>query len=331
MNDRDEWNRTRHDRASGAGHYESWFMRANHPTRPLAFWVRYTIFSPLHRPEAALGELWAIAFDGERKSIAAVKEEHPLAGCEFSRTGLAVRVAESTLDGASLRGSARSKAHSLAWDLEYESPQRPILLVPAKMIPRAFPKAKQTTPSPCAVFRGSVTVDGERVAVDGWVGAQSHNWGKAHTDAYAWCQVAGFDDAPDAYFEAGTARYKFGPIRTPRLTGVVLRLDGRDHLLSSTLLAVRARATYAPFHWELATHDRDVRISAVLSAPASAFIALPYPHPPGGTKTCLNSKLAFCKLTIERDGKTRTLTTQNRAAFEILTDEAAPSGVTRLA
>jgi hypothetical protein len=39
------------------GHYESYFVRANHPTRPLAFWIRYTLFSPKQHPENALGEL----------------------------------------------------------------------------------------------------------------------------------------------------------------------------------------------------------------------------------------------------------------------------------
>ncbi len=41
------------------GHYESFFQRANHPSRPLAFWIRYTIFSPKNRPQDALGEVWA--------------------------------------------------------------------------------------------------------------------------------------------------------------------------------------------------------------------------------------------------------------------------------
>lgn len=53
-------NWTRYQPGQRAGHYESFFQRANHPTRPLAFWIRYTIFSPAGQPEAALGELWAI-------------------------------------------------------------------------------------------------------------------------------------------------------------------------------------------------------------------------------------------------------------------------------
>ena len=47
------------------GHYESWFLRANHPHKPQAFWIRYTLFVPADdRP--ALGELWAIWFDAGR-------------------------------------------------------------------------------------------------------------------------------------------------------------------------------------------------------------------------------------------------------------------------
>src|SRR5216684_6562518 len=70
------------------GHYESYFQRANHPTRPLAFWIRYTIFSPRRRPNEAVGELWAIWFDGERDRIVAAKEDVPLAHCAFGSDGL---------------------------------------------------------------------------------------------------------------------------------------------------------------------------------------------------------------------------------------------------
>ena len=65
------------------GHYESFFQRANHPTRPLAFWIRYTIFSPKDRPNDALGELWAIFFNGETGSHVAVKKEAPPVNCDL--------------------------------------------------------------------------------------------------------------------------------------------------------------------------------------------------------------------------------------------------------
>jgi hypothetical protein len=44
------------------------------------------------------------------------------------------------------------------------------------------------------------------------VGSQNHNWGSRHTDHYAWGQVAGFDDDPDAFLELSTARVRVGPL-----------------------------------------------------------------------------------------------------------------------
>ena len=85
------WNASRFRADDPLGLYESYFQRANHPTRPLAFWIRYTVFSPRAHPEQARGELWAIYFDGEGQRIIAVKQAVPIVDCDFSRTGLNVK------------------------------------------------------------------------------------------------------------------------------------------------------------------------------------------------------------------------------------------------
>ena len=89
-----------------AGHYESFYLRGNDPARPLAFWLRYTIFAPAGRPDDALGELWAVVFDGETGRHISTKVEVPFAECAFSRTGFDVRVAGATLGASALRGRA---------------------------------------------------------------------------------------------------------------------------------------------------------------------------------------------------------------------------------
>ena len=61
--DRVECNAFRYDGGS-QGHYESYFQRANHPSEPRAFWIRYSIFSPKGRPRDAFGERLAIYFAG---------------------------------------------------------------------------------------------------------------------------------------------------------------------------------------------------------------------------------------------------------------------------
>ena len=116
----------------------------------------------------------------------------------------------------------------------------------ARLVRATLPDAKVVCSRPLASFRGSLTVDGEHVSIDGWIGSQNHNWGMRHTDRYAWGQVAGFDEDPTAFLECSTARLKLGPVWTPRLSLVVLRLGDRElALTASARRFVRAAPTTA--------------------------------------------------------------------------------------
>lgn len=321
MSSRDHWNAIRY-RRTAAGHYESYFQRANHPSEPRAFWIRYTLFSPKGKPQEALGELWAIYFDRPAGRIVAVREARPIDACEFSPTTLQARVGEATLNGDSLQGSATHQGHTLGWDLRYTSPQAPLLLLDEPLYDKGFPKAKALVGSPFATYSGSITVDGEAVNIDGWVGSQNHNWGSKHTDAYAWGQVAGFDNAPDVFLECSTARIKLGPVWTPHFTVVALRVGEDTYGLNTLGQALKAQGRYSFFTWDFASRLGDVRIAGRIEAPREAFVGLTYLNPPGGSKTCLNSKTARCELTLEKAGDKRTFVTESRAAFEILTQRA---------
>jgi hypothetical protein len=331
MSTREQWNGARYRPGMATGHYESWFQRANDPSGRRAFWIRYTIFAPRGRPGDAVGELWAIAFDrgaagsGGAPQIVAVKQVHPLAACRFAPDRLDVAIADARLDAAGLQGAATSSGHSLAWDLRYASDQPPLLFLPERLYAAPIPKAKLLVGSPLARFTGSLIVDGTRVAVDDWVGSQNHNWGAKHTDRYAWGQVAGFDEAPDAFLECSTAQLKLGPWWTPRMSPVMLRLGGQTLAWNGLGRALRARGRYAPYDWHIETSGPDGELSVAITAAAGDFVALSYANPPGGTKICLNSKIARCELTLRRAGTT-TVLRSSRAAFEIL-DDAAPPGV----
>jgi len=304
-----------------SGFYESYFQRANHPSRPLAFWIRYTVFRPQGRPGEACGELWAIYFDGENGRIAAVKEVVPIGACSFSATQLDVRVNGATLADGALHGHAASPSHAIQWALHYTGHEPPLLLLPEALYGRGFPKAKALVGMPNAVYTGTLTVDGREIQIDGWKGSQNHNWGSRHTDRYAWGQVAGFDNAPDAFLECCTAQVRLGPFWSPRLSFAVLRDEGQEIALNSLGQAMRASGTYDFFTWAIDAQTPEVRIHGWIHAPASAFVGLAYRNPPGGTKTCLNTKLASAEITVERRGRpVRTLKTMHRAAFEILTD-----------
>jgi hypothetical protein len=322
MRDLAYWQGARFRDGQHQGHYESWFLRANHPARNEGFWIRYTIFSPHGRPQDGIGELWAIRFDGEAGLIRAAKEEIPIGDCRFAPTGLDVRIGSATLCSGWLRGGADRGAHRIRWNLAYRDGGSPLVFLQERLYDARFPKAKALATRPNAIFSGSLEVDGEQVAIEDWIGSENHNWGSRHTDTYAWGQVAGFDDAPDAFLECATARLKVGPLWTPPLTIACLRLDGRDYCLNSLARSFRAHGSWDYFDWRFDTEQDGVRIGGRIHASLGDFVGLTYYNPPGGSHTCLNSKIAACELTLERPGMpTRTLTTRHRAAFEILTDD----------
>ncbi len=319
-------NATRYRPGQAAGHYESFFQRANHPTRPLAFWIRYTLFSPRQHPEDAVGELWAIYFDGERKQHVALRQAEPLEHCVFDQSKLSVQVAGSRLEPGQLIGQCASGGHTITWDLAFEGGQQPLFLLPLPLYAARLPRAKSMVDLPLAVFDGRLTVDGGEIPIGQWVGSQNHNWGSQHTDTYAWGQVAGFDTHPASFLEVASARLKFGPLWTPFLTPMVLRHNGEEVALNGIAQSLRARASLTYFEWTFRAETDAVRLEGTIAAPRDAFVGLRYANPPGGWKQCLNSKIASCTLKLTSKGRhpkptVELLSTAHRAAFEILTDD----------
>lgn len=309
----------------GAGHYESWFLRANDPAAPRALWIRHTVFVPAGDPGAALGELWAVVFDGASGRHAAGKVEVPLAACRFDPERLDVQTAGARLTDAAAAGALGDGAERIAWDLRFTGGQPPLLLLPAALYDARLPRAKALVPRPLVRFDGWLAVGEHRIDVEGWRGSQNHNWGSRHTDHYAWGQVAGFDEEPETFLEVATAWLRFGPLWTPPMTPLVLRRGDREIRLVSLGRTLRARAALDGFHWRFSSADAGLRVAGTIEAPREAFVGLRYRNPPGGEKHCLNTKIATCRLDVtdRASGRTTTLGSRCGAAFEILTDDRA--------
>jgi hypothetical protein len=319
MDGRNEANLARYRPGRPGGHYESYFVRANHPAQPEAFWIRYTIFQPKGRPQDAVGEVWAIHFDGVRHSHTVAQVERPIAECEFGTSAFLVRVADSELGPGRLRGAAGSGAGAIAWDLVWDGDAPAAYVLPKRLHSSRLLPTKSITPWPQAQFRGTLTVGGRRIGVAEWPGSENHNWGSRHIDRNAWGQVVGFDGAPDSWLEAATGKVRFGPLWSPWVTLLVLRHEGREYLLNSAWRALRSTGTWGPYAWTVAGRNADVRLQAEFTATAEDFVVLRYRNPPGDELECRNSTIARCRLTLVPAGKPPVvLTTSHGAAFELL-------------
>jgi len=311
------------------GAYESYFQRANHPVRPLAFWLRYTVFSPDARPDQAMGEVWGVYFDGEIGEITAAKTQVPIKECSFGEEGLRVDIGAAWLKSGSLRGSARSQSGAIGWNLVFGGGQDPLFDLPRKLYDRRLPRAKAVVASPLCTYDGTLVVNGSTKTIGGWIGSQNHNWGTRHTDHYAWGQVAGFEEAPDSFLELATARMRFGPLWTPFMTLLVLRHEDEEYRLNSLVTSLRTRASFNYFTWRFIAHQGSLGIAGTIQARPQDFVALTYRNPPGGNKCCLNSKIASCivELRDKKSGRRQILFSENRAAFEILGDDFESHGI----
>lgn len=109
----------------------------------------------------------------------------------------------------------------------------------------------------------------------------------------------------------------------------VIRHRGSQYALNGVITALSARARMEYFDWTFRSAGRGVTIDGRISARREDFTALRYKNPIGGIKTCLNTKIAACRIAVHDHsaGVSETLETRNRGAFELLTDDTA-HGVT---
>ena len=115
-----DWLGRRYDPSAGKGHLESYFLRANHPTEPRAFWLKATIWAPIDGE--AVAEAWCITFDRAGATWAA-KTTAPFADSRFSEDALDIEIAGCRfrfgLDGG--EASGRMKDGERRWDVRWTS------------------------------------------------------------------------------------------------------------------------------------------------------------------------------------------------------------------
>jgi hypothetical protein len=315
----DQDNLIRWDPGDRSGHVESLFLKANDPKRPRAFWLKYTI---LARPDGRTESyVWAVAFDAARSNVA-VRRRYDVLQVEHKSDPFSVTAPDFLLEAGRVSGSVASAGHAVRFDLRHTArswPHRPYPF--DRMYDGPFPRFKILTPYPDELFTGSVVVDGELWPVLDWPGMQGHNWGRAHAERYAWAQCSSFEGAPGTWFEGFSARIRLGPVTTPFVTFVTLRHEGRTYS-PMTPVALFAPVDVEHARWRFRAPGCGFTLSGELTATVDHMVGLIYENPAGDTASCLNSKLARCRVRLERSGQPPLeLTAEHTAALEVLVRE----------
>lgn len=297
-------------------YYESRFIRANHPDRAQAIWLRWTLLVP--DPGLPVADVWVMVFDPDGGGNRALKVAHPMESADYRSQPWAASIADTAIDDHRARGTL----DGARWDLRITPGQEAAVKLLTDRAYRArFPTAKTQVRHPLARFDGTLTLGDAALTLESWMGSVNHNWGRKHTPAYAFGQVCGFDGHPQSTLEIVTAHAALGPLRLPAATLLVLRHDGREIAVRSVLAARHTRGSYEPFGWSFGGRVDGVELRGEIRAEPRHVIGLTYTDTDGATKYCYNSVLASCRITLSSNGVDTELTASQRAMFEILSDE----------
>jgi hypothetical protein len=189
--------------------YESWYLKASHPTEPLGVWIRYTTHQ---KPgEAERGSLWFTLFADGR-----------------------------------VRGSALDAGWDLTF--EHPEPELRHL-PRGWMYKAPVPRTKLTSPFPAARFSGRVAFGDRTVELDSWPGMVGHNWGAEHAERWIWLHGSSFEGhGEDTWLDAAIGRIRVGPWTTPWIANGVLSLDGRRIQLGGIEKARSTKVDEHPDH-----------------------------------------------------------------------------------
>jgi hypothetical protein len=285
--------------AERAGHYESFYVKACRPGGGQGIWIRHTVHK---RPGAPpKGSVWFTFFDAEAPAPRAAKVT---VGSEQldSPQGRWIRIAGTEIGPGRAEGSIETEALTASWELDFDGTDPPCRYLPADWLYDApVPRTKFEAPFPSARFGGSLRVDGEQIELDSWPGMIGHNWGSEHAERWVWLEGTGFEDRPGTYFDAGAARIRLGPLRTPWIASGMLMLDGEQHRLGGLGRVRSSKVAETPTACDFVLPGDGLEVRGRLSAPAKDFVGWVYADPKGPEHNVVNCSIADLELTVVRD------------------------------
>jgi len=312
-----------------AGHYESFYLKASHPTDPVAVWIRYTIHK---RPGAApLGSLWLTLFDGREDAPWAVKATTADVGAGPDRY---VHVGDARFEAGRVFGSAvadvaprpgaggeasATDRREASWDLTYDSAEPPLRHLPRELMYRApLPRTKLLSPYPDARFGGRVVAGDRSVDITGWRGMVGHNWGTQHAERWIWLHGAGFEDHESAWLDVALGRIRIGPWTTPWVANGVLSLDGARHRLGGLGATRRTEISERPDGASFTLPGKEITVQGRVGADRDDFVGWIYADPDGSEHNTVNCSIADLVLTVSRPAQPPlTLELAAGAAYEL--------------
>jgi hypothetical protein len=318
------------DGQAEGGHVESLFLKLNLPDFR-ALWLKLTFLRQTFGAKHTWVEAWAIAFEhggdcsGEGQKHVAIKRSWPLSEAQIEPDCLYVRVGDVELRHGHSHGVLTCEAgkHCIQWDLNFDTASEGFRHLPYEwMYRRGLPKSKANSPQVDTRFHGTITVDGVKTKVEDAPGMLGHNWGQEHAESWTWAHCNQWLGVEGVLFEGVTSEVKMGPVLTPPLSVIHVRIPGEWMTFNSVMQLFKTESHREGLKWKIRATSSQRQIEAVFHAEVPRFVGVDYHDPGGRIVHCLNTKIADAELAVY--GKTAkgwnlifSATADKSAAFEI--------------
>jgi hypothetical protein len=172
------------------GWQESWYILLHDPRSRAAFWLRYSMMSPLEGP--AFAGVWAIEFRPDAPPVAA---RQVLAVGEFSADPFEFRMKFGAGTLVADRATGRITGPLRAdWDLSFKPAA--IGYDPTPPLLRAFTPFSLSIPNPRTRFTGTLRIADRTYALDGAPGCQGHFASPSLGEGWTWGHATEFEEGP---------------------------------------------------------------------------------------------------------------------------------------
>ena len=311
-------------RWSGApGAYEVWYLTWNHAPTKTGYWLRYTLEAPTTPGHAPYAALWFARFDTKNpQRTFGIHRRYPMPTPPRDDAPFAIHFGSARLTDDTAIGALAGDGHELAWNLHWTGDGPTLHHLPGTMYRRGgLGDTTVLSPNPRVALSGTLTVDGESIALHDVIAGQTHVWGKKHAHAWAWARCAQFDDDRDAVFEGLSVKLRRAGVTLPTLTVATLRLDGETHDFRHFRHTLVNRGEWSAGAYRFRTLGGNVRLDGAFTCARDELLLTPYEDPDGEASYCANTEVGDVRLDVSRlvRGRWRdatTLTSRGCGHFE---------------
>jgi hypothetical protein len=279
--------------------YESFYLRAVAPDRPVGIWIRYTVHKAPGR--APRGSLWCTVFDAD----AGRPYMHKLTSDRLAApAGAWISVGKEASIGP---GVAAGSCGEARWTLHFSGDEPELRHLAPEWLYRApLPRTKLTSPCPAARFDGVLELSGRAsIELDGWRGMVGHNWGAEHAERWIWLHGVSFEQDPSAWLDVALGRLKVAGRMTPWVANGAISVGGRRHRIGG-LAARGLNVAESPQGCELRLVGAGgLLVAGHVEVPPGAAAGWRYADPDGGEHDVVNCSVAALDLSVRgADGET---------------------------